>query len=256
MSLKIIIVPLLILTIIVFSIWILAPAYSDVKNSIAKLAEAKISFENIDQKAQMAEKLSQELSGDSENQNIISSYIPSEKKEEDMINDLNDIAYTQGMAVYNISIIKENSTPLIPVIDPNTGQVQPAIETIPVIQDSHASIGAIGDYDKIKGFLRKLSSLKRYNSFSSIKIFNSKANRSEGESSSANEENSNILKMEAVANFSYLEKVKNVVDIDSNIFTTGQFDLSAVDNIKKNKDTIVPELNTGIQAGRTNPFTP
>jgi len=262
MSLKIIIVPLLVLTIIVFSIWLLVPAYQEMKNSIAKLDEAEANIENIEQKTQIAERLSQELSQDIETQDIIAGYIPFEKKEEDIFNNLNDIAYTQGMAVYNISLGKESSVPSAPSVpaamDPFSGLPMPAAETIPVIRNVQASLGAVGDYDKIKGFLRKLANLKRYNNIASIKILKNKASTTGGEQAGASSLDNGILKMEVLASFNYLEKVKNAIDIDNKIFVTGQFDLSAADSIKKNKDTIVPDINigAGAQTGKANPFIP
>ena len=103
--------------------------------------------------------------------------------------------------------------------------------------------------------MRKIANLKRYNNIASVKIFKNKTTSTEQGVAIAD---SGILKMEILTNFNYLEKVKNAIDIDNQIFTTGQFDLSAVDNIKKDKDTIVPDISTGagIQAGKANPFIP
>jgi|GEM_PF-1194633 len=260
MNLKILAFPVLIFTIIVFSIWFVYPVYSDLLITRAKLNEINGKLENIDQKTQMAEKLNGEISSKAEYQNILDGFLPAERNEEQIINEVNDIIFGGGMVFYSLAF-KEKETHLEdvpvpsldergnPITDPVTGQ--PVYnEVIPKIKNAQITIGGIGDYDKIRGFLRKISSLERMNSVSSIRIFKATENSSGTEADNAS---SGTLKMEATVDFKYLDKVKNTIDMDDGIFTTGQLNLSALDQVKETRNTVVPELRTETE-GKQNPF--
>lgn len=260
MNLKILASPLLIFAIVVSAIWFVYPAYSDLLATRDKLNEVNLNLKNVDQKIQTAEKLNTEIFSDETHQNMLMSFLPAEKNEEEIVNELNDIIFNQGMIVSGLSFeAVENSlgeAPVqaldqsgIPIVDPVTGQPVYS-ETIPKIKSAKAKVSAIGDYDKIKGFLRKIINLKRMNIIASIKIF-----KEENVSSGAETENSSsgAIKMEATVDFKYLEKVKNTIDMDDGIFTSGQLNLSALDQVQEIRNTIIPELR--IEAnGKQNPF--
>ena len=260
MNLKILAFPLLIFAIIVFSIWFIYPAYLDLSLSRAQLDEVNGRMENIDQKIQTAERLNEEISNNAEYQNILADLLPAGKNEERIVNELNDIVFGEGMVFYSLAFIESDKNILEnapvqaldefgnPVIDPVTGQPVYS-ETIPKIKNSQVTAGAIGDYDKIKGFLRKIIGLTRMNSVASIKIFKAASSDSLEEEIAS----SGTLKMEVAIDFKYLEAVKNTIDTNDGIFTTGQLNLSALDQIKETKNTIIPELRAEPN-GKQNPF--
>lgn len=260
MNLKILAFPLLVFTIMVFSIWFIYPAYLELGVTRDELDAVSENLQNIEQKIQTAERLSEEVVNNQEYQGILISILPSERSEEQIVNEMNDLIFTQGMVVSGLSF-KEGSAIQMnvptyvldefgnPLADPVTGQPIYG-ETIPQIKIVQATAEAIGDYNKIKGFLRKMISLKRTNSIASIKI-------SKGLNGAVAENQINAsdgtLKMEVTADFTYLEKVRNTIDVDDRIFTEGQFNLSGLDEIWKTKNTVVPELKTDSQGG-ANPF--
>lgn len=260
MNLKILAFPLLIFAIVVSAIWFVYPAYSDLSVTRANLNDAKLKLENVDQKIQTAEKLNAEISNDETHQNMLANFLPTEKNEEEMVNELNDIFFNQGMVVSGLSFPPiENSLEDAPVqavdqagnpmVDLNTGQPIYS-ETIPKIKSSRVTVTAIGDYDKIKGFLRKAINLKRMNSIVDIKIFTEEVTATSGEMANSG---SGAIKIEATVDFKYLEKVKNTINLDDGIFTSGQLNLSALDQVQEIRNTIIPELR--IEAnGKQNPF--
>lgn len=247
MKLKILIIPLLILAIIVFSIWFLAPAYFSVKDTKAKLDEVVAKNEDIKNKLETAKRLNQELLSKGEEQKIISVYLPENKEEEGVINYFDDLVRREGMLTLGFALAsKENLQSAIP-LDPLTGM---ALETSsdPSVQYMNAKFKVLGTYEKIRDFMEKLSKLKRFNEISTLKI--SKDVSSENESGA-----SSGLIVEATAGFGYLEKIKNISDIDNKALISGKFDLSTIDYIKSNKNTEISEL-TPDAAGKANPFMP
>jgi len=245
MKLKILIIPLLILIIIVFSIWFLMPTYFAVKDTKVKLDEATAKNEDIKNKLETAKSLNQELLSKGEEQKILNVYLPENKEEEEVINYFDDLVRREGMLAVGLALSpKENPQPIVPV-DPSTGVALEA-SSDPAVQYMNATFKVAGTYEKVRDFMEKLSKLKRFNEISALKI--SKDVSQENESGA-----SNSLIVDATAGFGYLEKIKNVSDINNSALVSGKFDLSAIDYIKNNRNTEISGL-TPDTAGKSNPF--
>lgn len=246
MKLKILIVPLLLVAIIAFSIWVLAPSYFTVKEEVGKLDEANQKANDIKSKLEKASKLSQELTKRGEEQKIITEYLPENKEEEKVVNYFNDLVLRQGMTILDFSIAPKVSQLAVPLTDASGIPVE--IDTTPAVQYVNVDFTVAGTYEKIKDFLSKLDSIKRLNSISKISISKGSANESEAPSSG------NLI-AEVTTGFGYLEKIKTVSNINNKALASEKFDLSIIDYLKNSNNTEITELNLDA-AGKNDPFTP
>lgn len=267
MSVKIIAVPLLILVIMVFSIWYLYPEYVDIKNVSLKTTEEKTKLSDFDKKNAEINGLAAELKSAGQAQDILAEYIPSQKKEEDIINELNDISFTNGLSVLEITFEESKDAGLATTdsignplaVDPTTGEVAPIdpmtgaimVSTAPKPKNVNVRMVGMGTYEQLKAFLRKLENLKRYNGLKLIKI--SKDSNLAGGQTSDNEASAKLLKMEITINFNYLTGVKKIDNTDNNIFNIQKLDLSITEKISKEKNSEVPGINI-TSVGESNPF--
>lgn len=246
MKLKILIIPLLIVAVIAFSIWVLAPSYFTMKEEVGKLDEASRKADDIKNKLETASKLSQELTERGEEQKTVTQYLPENKEEEKVINYFNDLVLRQGMAILDFSIIPRASQLVVPTTDASGMPIE--IDTTPTVQYVDVNFTVAGAYEKLKDFLSKLDNIKRFNNISMISISKGSAGESETASSDS-------LMIEATTGFGYLEKIKTVSNINNKALASEKFDLSIVDYLKNSKNTETTELNLDA-AGKNNPFTP
>lgn len=247
MKLKIIAIPLLILVIIVFSIWVLAPGYFEVKEDLVRLGEANQKVSDINDKLQKAGKLNEELLSRSAEQKMLTEYLPESREEDKIINYFNDLVLRAGLVAFDFSVAPKKIQIAAPKVDA-TGV--PLVETsvTPVVEYANVNLGASGTYEKIADFLRKLDNIKRFNKISTIKISKTTAN-----------ENGDVpagsLMMTATTGFGYLEKIKSVSNINSDSLISEKFDLAVVDYIKSDKNTEISDLTLEAK-GKSNPFMP
>lgn len=246
MKVKILIIPLLIVAIIAFSIWVLAPSYFTMKEEKSKLDEASQKVDDIKNKLATASQLSQELNARGEEQKIVAEYLPEKKEEEQVVNYFNDQVLRQGMAILGFSVIPEIIQPAAPTMDASGMPIE--IDTTPVVQYVDVDFTVAGTYEKLKDFLGKLNNIKRFNRISMISISKGPA----GESENSSPDN---LRMEATTEFGYLEKIKTVSNINNKALLSEKFDLSIIDYLKNGKNTETTELNLDT-AGKINPFMP
>jgi len=247
MKLKIVFVPLLILVIIIFSIWVLAPTYFSVKEELVKLDEASRKVNDINDKMQKAAKLNEELLSRSVEQKTLTEYLPESREEDQIVNYFNDLVLRAGMVAFDFSVTPKKIQAAVPQVDAAGVPLTEAV-VVPVVEYADVNLGAAGTYEKIKDFLGKLDNIKRFNKISTIKISRAPANESENAVS-------NSLLMTATTGFGYLQKIKSVNNIDSQSLVSDKFDLAVVDYIKSGKNTEISDLTLDT-AGKSNPFTP
>jgi Tfp pilus assembly protein PilO len=267
MNIKIIAVPLLILVIMVFSIWYVYPEYQDIKNISPITAEEKAKLADFDKKNAAISNLAIQAKSASQEQDTLAEYIPSQKKEEDIINQLNDISFTNGLLVLEITFEESKDAKIATTdfagnpltTDPTTGEVAPIdpitgaaiVSAAPKPKDVNVRMVGMGSYEQIKAFLRKLEKLKRYNGIKLIKISRD-LDRTGGQASD-NETSTNLLKMEVTINFNYLLEVKKINSVDNDILKIQELDPSIAEKISKEKNSEIPAINI-TSIGESNPF--
>jgi Tfp pilus assembly protein PilO len=263
MKIKILLAPSLIVLIIVAIIWYVYPAYTNgidgVKEKNQKSLSQKQLMEKLDSSSRNAAKLVAELEIDSPDNALVYGYIPKNKEEERIIENLNVLAKDSALSVLNISVLEEKkdssasaqeATENVPV-DPFsavniTAPIQAPVTPKAVPKSLKVSLSLVGDYANIKNLLEKVQKLKRFNAVSTLEI---KTLLKEDQSVSES------LQADIVLEFNYLSELKRLVDGDINnaVFSAGAFSKTAIDKIRDNRSIEVSTVIPG-EKGGNNPF--
>jgi Tfp pilus assembly protein PilO len=257
MKVKILIAPLLIVSIIALLIWLVYPAYSNgvdgAKEKQAEYNQEKQTLDTVSQKTTNLDSLSTALTNDvnKPKQDVLFKFIPASLKEEDVINNLSYLASGAGLSILNIAVAQPDKASI-----PTSGLVDSSGQPIPVSAQAPAAVlpdtvkvnfSVTGSYDQIKDALNKIYALERYNSVSSLSI---------GEAASGSGSASgNSLQASAVLEFALYKKSAVPADPLSPVFDSGNFDWATIQSITDSKSIDVLGLNVD-SSGRENPFLP
>lgn len=243
MKLKLLIAPLLVLLIIIMAIWVVAPAYQKLQIQKEELAAARLKLADVQEKNAQAAKLKQLLADNAAQKEMLLKYLPEKAQEEVIMGNLNALMLGEGVAISNLSIMddsRKNSASAAPVAaEAGGGEIAPAALAVNSIG---AGVGIAGPYEKIKSFLGKLAALRRGNDVISLKINNAAA-------AAGN------LQADMVLKFYYFAGGDSAAGANSNVFSKGDFDMAAVEQIKSRLNTEVIPVNIG-ETGKANPFLP
>jgi len=249
MKLKLLIAPLLVVAIIIMAIWVIAPSYKGLQaqKETLKLTQQKLS--NVQEKNRQAAKLRQDFAQSAEQKDLIFKFLPANPQEELLIGNLNSLAIGEGLAVNNLSVAADTgiSVPVAPAnvnAGAETSVAAPSLATVTI------NAGVLGPYEKIKSFVNKLSTLKRYNNITAMKISRPASSTSGGTTAPASN-----LQADITVDFAYLADNNTVVNANSGIFSSGKFDTSVIEQIKNKLSTDIAEISVGA-TGKANPFLP
>jgi len=246
MRLKILLAPILMIVIIVAVIWFVVPAYQGMSQKRSELKESTAKLEDLQNKSKTADKLVGDLQAKSSEQATVLTYLPASTLEEQIIDNLNYIASAEGVSIYNLSVktISPQEIAAAGIVAANKSTKDQSLTLTEV------SYGMVGSYDKIKNVLQKVFMLKRYNGVKSISI------KSVSSPGAENKETpSDNLQADVKLAFDYLEGKESLDNLDSPLFTTGTFDMKAVDDINQLTSVEVIKI-TPPATGRANPFLP
>ena len=245
MKLKVLLAPVLIVLIVVMAIWYVYPAFQDLMSKKESLNSEQNKLSDIQEKNNTAAALLQTLNGETDRRNTLTSYIPEQRKEEEMISALNALSGAEGLSVYKIAVLDTAVATA-----PNAAGADNAAGTAPakpMVNNFIINLGVAGNYGKIKDLLIKIASLPRFNSIATLKI--TKVLDPTG----ADNSGSDNLQADISLNFNYMSKGDAVVNFDNAIFSSGKFDLAVVDDIKSKMSTVVNGLTVDAH-GVPNPF--
>lgn len=264
MKLKILAAPILIISIVIMSIWVVYPAFQDLQTKKSEMNAAQVKLTEIQKKNSLATQLGQTLVAKSEQKDSLLRYIPEQQKEEEVISNLNALAGTIGLSVYNISIggldkkepavIDTTAQPsgnfLVPITsDAAAGNAVP-VPAKPEASTFKVALGVTGNYAKIKDLLSKIAALQRFNSISELKISRAQSATSGG---AVDNGTNDSLQADISLNFNFINKSDAIVNLNNEIFTSGNFDMAVVDGIKNQMTTVINGLTAGA-SGVQNPF--
>lgn len=257
MKLKILIMPLIIVAIVVFSIWIVYPAYSNgvdgMKEKKDELKKEQDKLIDIQNKNQNIAKFSSQIDSLPEEKLILYKFIPETRKEEEIVNNLNFLASNSSLLVSAIDTVKSKEQARISamaevdasVVNEKTGE---KVKQLPIDEKFEARIKLEGSYDKIKEFLGNVYKLDRYNSTKSLKI--------EKKKGKAGEVSQSVLSLDMAVNFNYLNKAEISGDnINDKLFSETGLDTTIISKIKEQKSINNYALSVD-QKGKTNIFVP
>lgn len=244
MKIKILLVPFLIVLAIVLVVWVALPRYYDDKLKRGELKTEENRLGEIKKKVEVASKLMVELGAKADKQEILFSFLPEKQEEEEIINDLNNIASMEAISIKNLTTEKNLNVPAYIVPNVTEGEVVDKNTSQP--NEFKIKFTVIGEYGKIKNVIDRLAKLKRFNKASSLMISKVDENQTGEVTSGSN------LKAEMDLSFYYLKKA-DAVSISSAVFSQGSFNMAPIEKI--NNLRTINVLNIGnTSAGRENPF--
>ena len=258
MKVKILLMPLIIVIVVAISIWLVYPTYSNgstgVKENYTKFKDEQTKLTELLGKSENANSLSSQISSLSE-KDVLYNFVPVEKKEEEIVNSLINLASTSGLLLFDemvnqpakeIQVVEEPVPAPVPALDAN-GVTLPV--TMSKMQNLKTEIKLAGSYEKIKDFLTSLGKLNRSNVFETLEI-------SKSSSAGQPEADSNILLISAAVNFNVLKNTKlNSSNIGSSIFDSPNLETKVIADIKSQKNANNFQLNIE-QTGKSNLFQP
>jgi hypothetical protein len=261
MKLKIFLIPVLIILIVIIAIWVIYPKFQDLNNKQATLKVANAKLADILDKNNKADILGQSLIGNTDKRNTLLTYIPDQEKEEEIISNLNSLANAGSLFVFGMSVAPVEVVPDVSVEDTSglaaptdNGMIVPVAAAKPLTSNFKVSLGVTGTYENIKELLKKIVSLRRFNSVVGLVISKDETKASTDEKIKAEDQASNNnLRASISLSFNYIAKDNSVVNIENSVFSEGSFDMSVVDDIKNKMNTVMNGLTVGA-IGLANPF--
>lgn len=268
MKIKILLAPALIVIIITMIIWLVYPAYTNgvdgVSERYQKLKKQESFLAGFDKQYDRIGGLMADLNANAADNAVVFGYIPQDREEEKIIENLNSLAKDSTLSVLNISAVdvKTEITAKDEIVDPTPKFPNPALmngnapivaSELPVspkavAKKMNVSLSVAGDYGNIKNLLEKIQKLKRFNKVSALEI---KAALKEDQTPSG------ALLANATLEFNYL-KPQTVVaegDINNAVFSAETFNRSVIEAIKNSRNINFNSVAPG-QKGKSNPFLP
>lgn len=252
MKVKILIAPLLIVSIIMIIAWQIQPAFTAFNSKRAASKEVQDKADKIKEKVNNMNAINAKMSNEANKsrRESLYQYIPEAMKEEDIINNLNRLASVEGLTVSGISVSppEKQVAPVeeIITIEGESVDGQPAVPQKVSPDTFNVELSVAGSYDSIKRMFNQIYKLERYNS---MEEFDLRVTRKEGESVGDN--------LTALANikFAYFVKKMTPVDPYNPVFDSNVIRDQAIDDIAKSKNVDI--LRPVVDASqRPNPFLP
>ena len=271
---KILIAPLLIITIIVLIIWVIYPMYSTdsavgggVREKKLVLADEQDKMSKVDGAMKTADALYSEINSTPDDSKVLFAYVSKNREEENLIESVNSLATGNNLFVVNISVLDskdkvldQNGSEMLLMSPQASGdnadpalvqqEMEDKVNSMRINpRNLDVSVSVAGGYQDIKSFINKMNGLKRFNQVSSLLIKKLNEITSTGESVSTNK-----LQADRIFRFNYTKELDKVYNFDVNdpVFASQTIDKTVLDDIRK-KDTDVLKVELK-QDGNTNPF--
>ncbi len=263
MKLKFLVVPLSIIFSMVVAIWHIWPGWFDESLDISiKTLKGEIEILNNDiadirQKKDNMRALKGMLDANSSIKNVVLRYYPTMRKEEEVLNKINDISVgsnlflntikveysdkSEGIGVDKLLAFSVNKNSAKNFSDINSGeQVEQSDNNNPQMVIADGNI--IGEYDQIKAFLTAIDSIDFLSNIYSFKIAKNEEEVSDSDEIQTESNKSDLLVLEAGINFGYLDKkAVSIVDVLNNpLFATQDLGL---DFVTKNHNNLLEKYS-------------
>jgi|GEM_PF-2015150 len=282
MKLKLLLIPFAVLMSLILVIWYIYPSlFGDDPNSIKNIRKEVSKIEgdiaNIKNKKSNINKLTQAIESGGSLGDVVLNYYSNTRRDEDVINNLNNIAFNEGIYLDDIDLkylkvdksddpVKVMSLKKIEALTPatlsggvtdiaNQSQADLDIQTQELngsrINYISVALKGSGDYSQIRNFLISVNKIGLLNKVQSFKIYKDVVGK-ENESSDPNK-----LKFDLTIGFGYFKESKEPVVnlLNSPVLGLNDFDLS---EIEKSKDILTGNYQKSEigETGLINPFIP
>ncbi|MFA7319807.1 MAG: hypothetical protein WC022_04415 [Parcubacteria group bacterium] len=272
MKIKLLLVPSIITLIVILSIWLVYPAYSNgstgVKDHYTQLQSEKAKLDSILGKSDNASKLSSQLDSLGKDGDVVYEFIPSDIKESEIIDNLNRMAADSGLLIYGLSVGRPSLEVAAPEavvtmgstsLDPANPSAPPAVPILPKPKNFEANIQVSGNYDQIKNFLGKVDVFARYDNLNNLILKKGVSSVTGGTSNPATGTDTtalDVLTANVKIGFNLVDKATLSGDnVNDPVFSGGSFDTGIISQIKSQRSGAAMTFDIG-QKGKANPFMP
>jgi hypothetical protein len=266
MKIKLLLAPLLIVTTIFLLIWVVYPAWSNGTNGVREQRETlrieREKLSNLEGKDRNVETLYVDMKNNLDKYDIVKKFIPENVNEEEIIDNLNYLASAQQTSVAAL-VVEQPAAPVAGMseIEASEGNVQPmdpvlgvqpvdaALQVQKVTpRDFQVNYSVVGSYENVKALFDKIQRLDRFSKVISLTVGKLKTDGGQGG-------DSNVLKADAVLQFSFLKKEKTLSNVNDPIFLQSKFDFRSIAKLQEARNVGGLKLELG-EMGKTNPYTP
>ncbi len=263
MKIKLLAVPSIIVLIIVLSIWVVYPAYSNgatgVMDNYNKLKSEQVKLNSLQGKSGNAGKLSSQLENMSSGNDVLYEFIPVDMKENEILDNLNKMASDSGLLVYSVSI-KQPQPDAATIDEPSATSADPSDPTASMLVSAPLSVAksfetdveVSGNYTQIKDFLNKMNGFVRHSSLVSFSLKKQSLVAADGTAPVV----SNTLAASIILDFDVMKKAMlSDGNVDDPVFSDGNLDTDIITKIKNQYNVAALTLDTG-QKGKSDIFMP
>ena len=221
----------------------------------------------IREKREAITALNSQLDANKDQVDWVMQFLPQNKNEENIVNEINYIAVSSNVALYTFSfqapvvdeVVKKDKEEVVPSNLVTTGNVQNVVSNINEqglgtvalvpMEYSGVKIGVVGDYASIRTFLQNLKNINLYNIVHDVNIQLAKY-KDEAKKDSVD------LLAEMNVNFGYLSSTTIQNNYNAAIFEKTGYDFENVKTLKARNGANVPKIEIGGGIGKENPFLP
>lgn len=270
MKIKVILAPLLIVMTVILIIWFVYPAYSNgsdgLKDQLQVLDKENKKLESINSIGNVVEKINKDITDNKVSADLLYNYLPDNPKEEEIIDNINYLAASNGLSISDLSVSYTPNQALTGAVQPPSPAVpasesilpspsgntaaNPELAEVPQTrtsaEDIKVSVSVSGPYEKIKDFFKNLYEFKRYNIVTTANVSAEK---------SKDGGNTDQIRADAVFSFNVLGRISEVNNPTDEIFYRGSLDLKTIDSINTIRKVDILKLQLD-QQGKSNPFLP
>lgn len=276
MRLKFLFFPIIIVISVSIFIGYIWPEIDALKAANEEKIKNEADLQAVKDKQAAIQKIDAQIKGDSENEKMISEYLPSQKVEERILSGVNFLAADSGVSLVNISlksiepdaastaeqIATLSAAPLATTNAADTlpiGSEQAASNQIVVagIQLTEAAISVTGDYDKVRLFLDQMEKFPVLNFVKSLDISKQElpASVASSEDAEVKAEDPGILSVNLVVDFGWMNPVQ--VDNQKIAKVKTGLDSNAISAVRQYISQKAPTADRfGDNNGKRNPFLP
>ncbi len=252
MKLKILITPIITILIIILLIWFVHPQYSNgvngVKDEYAQLKQYREKILSIDNMQKKANEISVQINSVSPEKAILYRFIPEKIREEKIIDNLNMLASTYHLGVFDI-VVK-------PLKINNLAQSITKKQTLfPISQKVEVHMKLSGSYNSIKQFFNDLSQLDRYNDVATLKLSKEVSTKSTT-NNQIDQSITKIILAEIIIDFNVLDKLQlSDSSFNKTVLPTGNLGTQVISEISQGIKAFSWRLKVN-KKGKANPFLP
>lgn len=246
MRLKIFFFPFSLIVSIILFVWFIGPEFSAIKNKISELNSEEKSLQEIINKKQNLNNLEASLESNGDREELVLSYLPFTKKEDEIVHTLDYLAIGSGISLLNLTIadVKVDKISASPSIS-STGLATPeeVLKEKGAVKIIGVELSLAGSYEGINDFLEQIYRTRIANNVYFANIYK--------------QPESDNLMANIKINFSYLPQIHLDINegLSDPIFSQKSFNLAIIDDLNNLINEKIPGIETS-SVGKANPFLP